>query len=71
MARAWVDDGLRERLLAEFDADRRIRVHNSTADMRYMIPPMRPAGREGMSEEALAGLVTLDSLIGVTEPRAR
>ena len=62
------------RVLAEFgteiDAERRIRVHDSTADMRYMILPMRPAGTEGMSEEELAGLVTRDSLIGVTEPRA-
>lgn len=54
---------------ADIDADRRIRVHDSTADMRYMILPMRPAGREGMSAEALAGLVTRDSRIGVTEPR--
>lgn len=61
-------------MLAEFgtgiDPDVRIRVHDSTADMRYMILPMRPAGTEGMSEEALAGLVTRDSLIGVTVPRA-
>ena len=35
-----------------------------------MVLPMRPAGTEGMSEEELAGLVTRDSLIGVTEPRA-
>ena len=63
------------RVQAEFgtetDADRRIRVHDSTANMRYMILPMCPAGGEGMSEEALAGPVTRDSLIGVTEPRAR
>jgi len=61
-------------VLAEFgteiDADRRIRVHDSTADMRYMILPMRPAGTEDMSEDELAALVTRDSLIGVTEPRA-
>ena len=60
------------RVLEEFgtriDAARRIRVHDSTADMRYMILPMRPAGTEGMSEEALARLVTRDSLIGVTQP---
>ena len=35
-----------------------------------MILPMRPAGREGTSEEALARLVTRDSLYGVMEPRA-
>ena len=61
-------------MLAEFgteiDADRQILVHDSTADMRYMILPMRPSGTEGMSEEDLAGLVTRDSLIGVTVPRA-
>ena len=42
-----------------------IRVHDSTADMRYMVLPLRPAGTEGWSEERLAGLVTRDSLIGV------
>ena len=42
-----------------------IRVHDSTADMRYMVLPLRPAGTEGMDESALAELVTRDSLIGV------
>ena len=75
-SRSYRSRAVREprRVLAEFgtgiDAGRRIRVHDSTADMRYMILPMRPSGTEGMSEEALAGLVTRDCLIGVTEPRA-
>jgi nitrile hydratase subunit alpha len=43
----------------------RIRVHDSTADMRYLVLPMRPAGTDGWSEERLAELVTRDSLIGV------
>ena len=43
----------------------RIRVHDSTADMRYLVLPMRPAGTESWSEERLVGLVTRDSLIGV------
>jgi nitrile hydratase len=43
----------------------RIRVHDSTADMRYIVLPMRPAGTEGWSEERLAALVTRDSLVGV------
>jgi nitrile hydratase len=43
----------------------RIRVHDSTADMRYIVLPMRPAGTDGWSEERLAALVTRDSLIGV------
>jgi nitrile hydratase len=44
-------------------------VHDSTADMRYMVLPMRPPGTEDMSEEELAELVTRDSLIGVSVPR--
>jgi nitrile hydratase len=48
--------------------DVQIRVHDSTADMRYMVLPMRPAGTEGWSEERLAGLVNRDSMIGVALP---
>ena len=61
-------------VLAEFgtvlDENVRIRVHDSTADMRYLVLPMRPAETEGMSEAALAELVTRDTLIGVTLPQA-
>ena len=46
-----------------------IRVHDSTADMRYIVLPMRPAGTEGWSEEKLASLVTRDCMIGVALPR--
>ena len=46
-----------------------IRVHDSTADMRYMVLPMRPAGTEGWSEERLASLVNRDSMIGVAVPK--
>ena len=42
-----------------------VRVHDSTADMRYLVLPERPAGTEGLSEYALAALVTRDSMIGV------
>jgi nitrile hydratase len=45
-----------------------IRVHDSTADMRYMVLPMRPASTEGWSEERLSKLVTRDSMIGVAVP---
>lgn len=45
-----------------------VRVHDSTADMRYLVLPMRPAGTEGFNEDQLAALVTRDSLIGVTVP---
>ena len=44
-----------------------VHVHDSTADLRYMILPRRPEGTEGWSEERLAKLVTRDSLIG-TQP---
>jgi nitrile hydratase len=47
-----------------------IRVHDSTADMRYMVLPMRPAGTEGWSEERLASLVSRDAMIGVAVPKA-
>ncbi|WP_293442322.1 nitrile hydratase subunit alpha [Planktotalea sp.] len=41
-----------------------IRVHDSTADMRYFVIPMRPDGTEDLSQDALAALVTRDSMIG-------
>jgi nitrile hydratase len=43
-----------------------VRVHDSTADMRYLVLPMRPAGTEGFDEERLAALVTRDAMVGVT-----
>jgi nitrile hydratase subunit alpha len=49
--------------------DTAIRVHDSTADMRYLVLPMRPAGTEGWSEERLAALVTRDTMIGVAVPQ--
>lgn len=55
-------------VLAEFGVtlspEMQIRVWDSTAELRYLVVPQRPAGSEGMSEEALAGLVTRDSMIG-------
>ena len=44
--------------------DVEVRVWDSTAEIRYLVVPERPAGTEGMSEEALAALVTRDSMIG-------
>ncbi len=46
-----------------------VRVHDSTADVRYLVLPQRPAGTDGWSEENLARLVTRDSMIGVATPR--
>ena len=46
-----------------------VAVHDSTADVRYMVLPMRPPGTDGLGEEELARLVTRDALIGVDVPR--
>ncbi|MBX6374334.1 MAG: nitrile hydratase subunit alpha [Acetobacteraceae bacterium] len=46
-----------------------IRVVDSTADYRWMVLPMRPAGTEGWSEERLASIVTRDCLVGVALPK--
>lgn len=51
----------------ELDDDMQVRVVDSTADLRYLVLPRRPAGTDGMSEEELAALVTRDSMIGVSE----
>ena len=55
-------------VLAEFGvhlpASTSIRVWDSTAEVRYLVIPQRPPGTEGWSEEALAGLVTRDAMIG-------
>ena len=60
-------------VLSEFglqlDKKIKIRVHDSTADMRYLVLPMRPAGTEGWGDERLASIVTRDCMIGVAVPR--
>jgi nitrile hydratase len=60
-------------VLAEFGLripeEMQIRVHDSTADMRYIVLPRRPAGTEGWSEERLASLVNRDCMIGVAVPK--
>jgi nitrile hydratase len=61
-------------VLADFGvtlpAETEIRVVDSTAEIRYLVVPMRPPGTEGLSEEELADLVTRDCLIGTGVPRA-
>jgi len=47
----------------------KVRVHDSTADMRYLVLPMRPPGTDGWSEEKLASIVTRDCMIGVAVPK--
>ena len=54
----------------ELPQDTQIRVHDSTADMRYLVLPMRPAGTDGWSEEQLAAIVHRDCMIGVAVPKA-
>jgi nitrile hydratase len=60
-------------VLSEFglliDEKTKVRVHDSTADMRYLVLPMRPAGTDGWSEERLASIVTRDCMIGVAVPK--
>ena len=47
-----------------------VRVWDSTAEVRYLVLPVRPSGTKGWTEEQLAELVTRDSMIGVGVPRA-
>jgi nitrile hydratase subunit alpha len=74
-SKAYRSRVVRERraVLQEFGTDLAdtvtVRVHDSNADMRYLVLPMRPPGTEGWSEDALAHLVTRDGMVGVTVPR--
>lgn len=74
--RAYRSRAVREprAVLAEFGTEVpdgvRVVVHDSTADLRYMVLPMRPEGTDALDEEALAALVTRDSMIGVTVVKA-
>ena len=53
----------------ELSADTEVRVWDSTAEMRYLVLPMRPLGTEGWSEEQLASIVTRDCMIGTGLPQ--
>jgi len=52
----------------ELAEDVTVRVHDSNADMRYLVIPMRPEGTDGWSEEQLSEILTRDTLVGVTTP---
>jgi len=58
-------------VLTEFgttiNPDREVRVHDSTADMRYLVLPMQPDGTDDWPEEDLAAIVTRDTMVGVAE----
>jgi nitrile hydratase len=60
-------------VLSEFgvtlDPETTVRVWDSTAETRYLVVPVRPAGTDGWDEERLATLVDRDSMIGVGLPR--
>jgi nitrile hydratase len=51
----------------ELPTDTEVRVWDSTAEVRYLVLPERPAGSEHLSEEALATLVTRDAMVGVAK----
>ncbi len=60
--------GVRREFGLELEPHVEVRVHDSTADMRYLVLPLRPAGTAHMTEEELARLITRDSMIGVNRP---
>lgn len=74
-SRAYRSRTVREprRVLEEFGLtlpqDVEVRVHDSTADMRYIVIPNRPEGTEGWTQAELAALVTRDSMIGTGLPK--
>ena len=65
-ARAVIDPrGVLSELGVAVPGEREVRVWDSTAEIRYLVLPERPAGTEGLTEEQLAALVTRDAMIGV------
>jgi len=74
-ARAYRSRAVRESraVLREFGlelpAETTVRVHDSTADLRYLVLPERPAGTDGWAEAELAALVTRDCMIGTALPK--
>jgi nitrile hydratase subunit alpha len=67
-SRAVIDPrGVLREFGTELPGDAEVRVWDSTADQRYVVLPERPVGTENLSEEALAGLVTRDAMIGVAK----
>lgn len=54
----------------EVSGDKTVRVHDSNADMRYLVLPEQPEGTDGWSAEQLAAIVTRDAMVGVTLPQA-
>ncbi len=66
-SRAVIDPrGVLREFGTELDEDVEVRVWDSTAELRYIVLPERPAGTEDLNEEQLAALVTRDAMVGVT-----
>jgi len=71
-SRAVIDPrGVLREFGVEVADDVEVRVWDSTAELRYLVLPERPAGTEKMSEEELATLVTRDQMIGVARGASR
>ena len=51
----------------DLDGGIEVKVHDSSADIRYMVLPQRPSGTESLTESELAAIVTRDSMIGVSQ----
>ena len=67
-SRAVIDPrGVLREFGLELPEDVEVRVWDSTAELRYLVLPERPAGTEEMSEEVLAALVTRDAMVGVAK----
>ncbi len=67
-SRAVIDPrGVLREFGLELPEDVEVRVWDSTAELRYLVLPERPAGSEKLSEEALAALVTRDAMVGVAK----
>ena len=67
-SRAVIDPrGVLREFGLELPQDAEVRVWDSTAELRYLVLPERPVGSEGLSEEALAALVTRDAMVGVAK----
>jgi len=67
-SRAVIDPrGVLREFGLELPEDVEVRVWDSTAELRYLVLPERPAGTDGMGEEALAAVVTRDAMVGVAK----
>jgi nitrile hydratase len=67
-SRAVIDPrGVLREFGTQVDEDAEVRVWDSTAELRYIVLPERPAGTESLNEEQLAALVTRDAMVGVTK----